>query len=90
MVECVVVYPGAVIVITHVIIVEVNASFNIVIEDLQSLDIEEFDGKIPVAPLKPAQDALVLDNSELTIEQAVEQVLDWWQQRQPFMPGVQG
>ena len=43
-----------------------------------------------VAPLKPAQDALVLDNSELTIEQAVDQVLDWWQQRQPFTPGVQG
>ena len=37
-----------------------------------------------VAPLKPAQDALVLDNSELTIEQAVDQVLAWWQQRQPF------
>jgi len=27
---------------------------------------------------------LVLDNSELTIEQAVDQVLAWWQQRQPF------
>ncbi len=36
------------------------------------------------APLKPAQDALLLDNSELTIEQSVEQVLAWWQRRQPF------
>lgn len=30
------------------------------------------------APLKPATDAAVLDTTELTIEQAVEQVLAWW------------
>ena len=36
------------------------------------------------APLKPAQDALLLDNSTLSIEQSVEQVLAWWQSRQPF------
>jgi 3-phosphoshikimate 1-carboxyvinyltransferase len=56
--------------------------------DLEARDTRDMSRS--VAPLKPAQDALVLDNSELTIEQAVEQVLDWWQQRQPFMPGVQG
>ena len=38
------------------------------------------------APLKPAQDALLLDNSHLTIEQSVDQVLSWWQERQPFRP----
>ncbi|MBW7833322.1 MAG: bifunctional 3-phosphoshikimate 1-carboxyvinyltransferase/cytidylate kinase [Simplicispira suum] len=43
-----------------------------------------------VAPLKPAQDALTLDNSELTVEQAVNQVLDWWQQRQPFASSAKG
>jgi len=32
-----------------------------------------------VAPLKPAQDALQLDNSLLSIEASVEQVLAWWQ-----------
>ncbi|RKJ99377.1 bifunctional 3-phosphoshikimate 1-carboxyvinyltransferase/cytidylate kinase [Alicycliphilus denitrificans] len=37
-----------------------------------------------VAPLKPAQDALLLESSALTVEQAVAQVLDWWQARQPF------
>ena len=37
-----------------------------------------------VAPLKPAEDALLLDNSALTIEQSVDQVLAWWQARQPF------
>jgi 3-phosphoshikimate 1-carboxyvinyltransferase len=31
------------------------------------------------APLKPAQDAKLLDNSHLSIEQSVQQVLDWWQ-----------
>ena len=36
------------------------------------------------APLKPAQDALLLDTSDLSIEQSVERVLNWWQARQPF------
>ncbi len=36
------------------------------------------------APLKPAQDALLLDNSHLSIDQSVDQVLSWWQARQPF------
>ncbi len=39
-----------------------------------------------IAPLKPADDALLLDNSGLTIEQSVDQVLVWWQQRRPFNP----
>jgi 3-phosphoshikimate 1-carboxyvinyltransferase len=37
-----------------------------------------------VAPLKPAEDALLLDNSALSIEASVQQVLGWWQQRRPF------
>jgi 3-phosphoshikimate 1-carboxyvinyltransferase len=37
-----------------------------------------------VAPLKPAQDAVLLDNSALTIEASVEAVLSAWQQRRPF------
>ena len=37
-----------------------------------------------VAPLKPAQDALLLDNSHLGIEQSVQQVLIWQQQRGPL------
>jgi 3-phosphoshikimate 1-carboxyvinyltransferase len=36
------------------------------------------------APLKPAEDALSLDNSEQTIEQSVALVLEWWQDQQPF------
>jgi len=34
-----------------------------------------------VAPLMPAQDALQLDNSSLSIEASVAQVLDWWQSK---------
>ena len=37
-----------------------------------------------VSPLQPAQDALLLDNSDLSIEDSVSQVLNWWQQRRPF------
>jgi hypothetical protein len=35
-------------------------------------------------PLKPAEDARLLDNSDLTVEESVNQVLDWWQGKQPF------
>ena len=48
------------------------------------------DSSRSVAPLKPAQDALVLDNSTLTIEQAVNQVMNWWLERQPFAAPAQG
>lgn len=50
--------------------------------DLEARDAK--DSSRSVAPLKPAQDARRLDNSTLSIEQSVEQVLDWWQQVQPF------
>ncbi len=37
-----------------------------------------------VAPLKPAQDAKLLDNSDLSVEESVDRVLVWWQSKQPF------
>jgi len=37
-----------------------------------------------VAPLKPAEDARKLDNSQLTIEASVAQVLAWWAERGPL------
>jgi 3-phosphoshikimate 1-carboxyvinyltransferase len=37
-----------------------------------------------VAPLKPAEDSCLLDNSHLSIEQSVAQVLGWWQTRCPY------
>ncbi|MDO9314920.1 MAG: bifunctional 3-phosphoshikimate 1-carboxyvinyltransferase/cytidylate kinase [Burkholderiaceae bacterium] len=37
-----------------------------------------------IAPLKPAADAVLLDNSALTIESTVDAVKDLWEQRRPF------
>jgi 3-phosphoshikimate 1-carboxyvinyltransferase len=34
--------------------------------------------------LKPAEDALRLDNSSLGIDQSVDVVQQWWQQRNPL------
>ena len=42
------------------------------------------DSSRSVAPLKPAADALLLDNSDLSIEESTLQVLRWWQGKQPF------
>ncbi len=50
--------------------------------DLEARDARDMNRA--ASPLKPAEDALHWDNSESTIEQAVQQVLDWWQARQPF------
>jgi len=50
--------------------------------DLEARDAR--DQSRAVAPLVPAQDALLLDSSALTAEQATAQVLDWWQARRPF------
>ncbi len=36
------------------------------------------------APLKPAADAMLLDNSALSIQDSVDVVLGWWQQRTRF------
>ncbi len=50
--------------------------------DLKARD--ERDSSRSVAPLKPAQDAKLLDNSDLSIEESVDAVLDWWQGKQGF------
>jgi 3-phosphoshikimate 1-carboxyvinyltransferase len=56
------------------------------IDDLRA-DLEARDARDQnrsVAPCRPAQDAQLLDNSNLGIEASVQQVLGWWQQRGPF------
>ncbi|WP_287876005.1 bifunctional 3-phosphoshikimate 1-carboxyvinyltransferase/cytidylate kinase [Acidovorax sp.] len=65
-----------------------SASIGDLRADLEARDAR--DSSRSVAPLKPAQDALVLDNSHLTIDEAVDQVLAWWQERQPFAVSAQG
>jgi len=64
----------------------ISKGFQAKIADLRA-DLEARDARDTsrsVAPLKPAQDAMLLDNSELGIEQSVVQVLDWWQSKQAF------
>ena len=56
------------------------------IEDLRS-DLEARDlrdSTRSAAPLKPAEDALALDNSGLDIAASVDLVLQWWARRRPF------
>jgi 3-phosphoshikimate 1-carboxyvinyltransferase len=50
--------------------------------DLEARDAR--DSSRSVAPLKPAGDARLLDNSDLTVEKSVDLVLGWWQSKQPF------
>jgi 3-phosphoshikimate 1-carboxyvinyltransferase len=50
--------------------------------DLEARDAR--DSGRSVAPLKPAEDALLLDNSSQTVEESVAQVLGWWDERQAF------
>jgi 3-phosphoshikimate 1-carboxyvinyltransferase len=60
----------------------IPASISALRADLEARD--RRDSSRAVAPLKPAEDALELDNSQLDIDQSVQQVLAWWQARRPF------
>ena len=53
-----------------------------VLQDLEARD--KRDSSRQTAPLKRAENAKPLDNSDLSIEKSVEQVLDWWQSTRPF------
>ena len=50
--------------------------------DIESRDLR--DRSRSVAPLMPAEDALSLDNSGLSVDECVDQVLGWWRQRSPL------
>ena len=60
----------------------ISANIDSLRADLEARDAR--DQNRAAAPLRPAQDALLLDNSQLTIDQSVDQVFGWWQARQPF------
>jgi len=50
--------------------------------DLQERDYR--DQNRAVAPLKPAANSLLLDNSARSVESTMETLLDAWDQRTPF------
>jgi cytidylate kinase len=52
-----------------------------VVEELRRRD--ERDSSRPVAPLKHYPDAVFLDTTRITAEQAVQKILDWWRERVP-------
>ena len=62
----------------------ISANLSELRADLEARDAR--DQNRAVAPLKPAPDAQLLDNSELTIEESVSQVLKGWLQRQAIGP----
>ncbi|MES2415865.1 MAG: bifunctional 3-phosphoshikimate 1-carboxyvinyltransferase/cytidylate kinase [Pseudomonadota bacterium] len=51
-------------------------------QDLEARDARDMSRE--AAPLRPADDALLLDNSDLSIEKSVSHVIDWWQGKRPF------
>ena len=63
----------------------ISTTIDVLRADLMARDAR--DTQRSVAPLKPAQDALSLDNSSLSIDSSVTQVMNWWQNKQVFGPG---
>jgi 3-phosphoshikimate 1-carboxyvinyltransferase len=60
----------------------ISATLADIEQDLEARDWR--DSSRQSAPLKPAQDAKLLDNSELTIEKSTELVIDWWRGNRPL------
>ena len=60
----------------------ISTNINWLRAELESRDAR--DQTRAVSPLKPAADAILLDNSALTVEASVDAVLEAWQQRRPF------
>ena len=60
----------------------IAANIDSLLADLTARDLR--DSSRSHAPLKPAEDALLLDNSALGIEESVQQVLGWWQGKSAF------
>ena len=63
----------------------ISANISALRADLEARDAR--DKSRSVAPLKPAEDALLLDNSALSVDRSVAQVLAWWAQRSAFGVG---
>ena len=60
----------------------ISTTISAIQQDLEARDARDMTRQS--APLKPADNAKLLDNSELSIEESVAQVLTWWQGTRPF------
>ena len=56
-----------------------QADYQALLADLNARDAR--DTQRSTAPLRAANDALLLDNTGVTIKDSVAQVLDWWEQK---------
>ena len=59
----------------------IPAKLDDLLADLQERDAR--DTNRAHAPLKPAEDAVLLDNTEMGIDESIQLVLSWWQGKQP-------
>ncbi len=59
-----------------------SANLDSLLADLEARDLR--DRTRAVAPLKPAEDARLLDNSEMTVDESIDLVLDWWAEQRHF------
>ncbi len=60
----------------------ISVTLSILQADLEARDARDMSRS--AAPLRPAEDARLLDNSDLSIQQSSDLVLGWWQGIQPF------
>lgn len=58
------------------------ANIDTLLEELEQRDAR--DRERSVAPLRPAADAFMLDNSDMSVAQAADQIMQWWAARQAF------
>ncbi len=59
----------------------IPAKLDSLLADLQERDAR--DTNRAHAPLKPAEDAVLLDNTDMGIDESIQLVLSWWQGKQP-------
>ncbi len=60
----------------------IPAKLDALLADLQARD--DRDRSRSASPLEAAEDALLLDNSTLSIEESIQRVLSWWHERNPL------
>ena len=58
-----------------------GGSLRALVEDIQARDRRDMDRE--TAPLRPAQDSVVIDSTGMTIEEVVEKILLLWQKANP-------
>ncbi len=66
----------------QLISMRISTTIEVLRADLEARDAK--DSSRSLSPLKPAQDAKLLDNSNLTVEESLNCVMRWWQSKQGF------